>query len=204
MGEAPTRAAKDFSWARRVGLSPAVMSRVGRCRGRHRSWRRARCDGGGDAAQSGLVTPGELLVEVADALGQLAQRESDHRGQGVVVGADPERRAGREQVRRVSGRSRARSSLRCGQDQGVELVQRLRAGLVPAALHDLQGAQRLDRPVVALRDRRWPPRSGRRGPRRSRRRRRSCRAGGGPAGWAGPPRSPDTPASVRCRARAAP
>jgi hypothetical protein len=32
----------------------------------------------------------------------------------------------------------------------MDLVQRLRAGLVPAALHGLQGPQRLDRPVVTL------------------------------------------------------
>ena len=40
----------------------------------------------------------QLLVQVPDALRQLAQRQSGHGLQAVVVSGDPEARAGREQV----------------------------------------------------------------------------------------------------------
>ncbi len=86
-------------------------------------------------------------------MGELAHRQTQDRRQGVVVGADPERGAGRDQVAVLQAAQPGAELLGCGQDQGVELVERLGAGLAGAALHHLQRPQRLDRAVVGLRGR---------------------------------------------------
>jgi hypothetical protein len=89
-------------------------------------------------------------VQVLDALSELAHRQSGDGRQAVVVGADPERRTGRDEVSRGQVPQAFAQLGRCGRDQRPQLVQGLGAGLVRAALHHLQRPQRLDRAVVGL------------------------------------------------------
>jgi len=75
MGLAPQSAAKDRSECSRSALSPAVSSSVLATSGPTPVMARI-CGGGrgGDPAQPRL-RPGELVVELVHALGELAQRE---------------------------------------------------------------------------------------------------------------------------------
>ena len=106
-------------------------------------------DGLGDAPQSsGDIL--ELLLEVQLALGKLSQGQPCYGRQGVVVRADPERRADRGQLAARQGGEPGSELLGGGYEQLVDLVPRLGAGLASAALQCFQRAECLDRTVVAL------------------------------------------------------
>lgn len=92
----------------------------------------------------------ELRVQERDSGRELTQGQAGNGGQTIVVGADPEGCAGREQL--TAGQvPKAGAQVVGGGDQDCpQLVEGLGTGLVGAALQGLQSSQGLDRAVVGL------------------------------------------------------
>ena len=71
---------------------------------------------------------------------ELSQRQAGDAGQGVVVGGDPEGCAGRQELASGQVAQPGAQVIRCGDQDGAELVDGLGAGLVRAAVQCFQRA----------------------------------------------------------------
>ncbi len=88
---------------------------------------------GGDPAEPGDGAR-ELGVQKRDAGCELTQGQAGDRGDAVIVGADPEGGAGREQLTARQVSESGAQFVGGGDQDGEQLVEGLGAGLVSAAL----------------------------------------------------------------------
>ena len=115
-----------------------------RCRGRRRGWRPGRGARAVVMRRRRALSAASCCVEVGDAPGEVAQGELGDRGQVVAARAGTPAQVAR-QLPAAQTAQLVAQLIRGGDDQGMHLVERLGAGLVRAAMHDLQRPQRLDR-----------------------------------------------------------
>ena len=150
-GELPHRLANARSLLSRCGLSPAAISRVEAVSGP------TPLQATSSGAVAVVIRASRITTRSSWSCRSWMRWASSRSARRVISRrlsssrADPERRAGRDQLPAWQVAQVGAQLFRCGQHQGAQLVDRLGAGLVRAALHDFQGAQRLDRAVVGLR-----------------------------------------------------
>ena len=190
MGLAPQRAAKDASLWRRWGVVAGGDEECGGCVGSDAVGGEQGGVGGSAQGAEFAVEGGDLSAERLVAPGEAAQRTFGRREQRVGGGGRSQAGAGVDEGAAAVAAEVVFERLGDRDEEAVDLVVCLCAGLDRGAARDGEHADRLDGAVVGFGHGGGVAGEGGARARLRRRRCRICRRGGGFGGWGGSPPPP--------------